>query len=51
MPAASPSMLSSRLTALVIPISQKRVIAMLTGGDPVQGRVSPHQTTAAAPMI
>jgi hypothetical protein len=40
-PDASPSMLSSRLMAFVIPMSQKTVIAMLTGGDCVHGKESP----------
>jgi len=40
-PVANPSMLSSRLIALVMPMSQKIVIAMFTDADRVQGRVSP----------
>ena len=42
-------MLSSRLTALVIPTSQKIVIAVFSGGEPVQGRSRPEETTSAAP--
>jgi hypothetical protein len=42
-------MLSSRLTAFVIPMSQKMVIAMLTGTDEVHGRVRPPTPTVAAP--
>ena len=42
-------MLSRRLTALVIPTSQKMVIAVLSGIDPVQGRSRPEETTSAAP--
>jgi hypothetical protein len=41
MPAASPSMLSSRLMALVIPMSQKIASAMLSSADPVHGSDSP----------
>jgi hypothetical protein len=34
-------MLSSRLTAFVIPINQKMVITMFTVAEPVQGKLSP----------
>ena len=40
-PAARPSILSSRLMAFVMPISQKIVIAMFTETDLVQGRLRP----------
>ena len=40
-PVANPSMLSSKLIALVMPISQKIVINMLTGSDRVHGRANP----------
>ena len=41
MPDASPSMLSSRLMALVMPISQKMASAMLSSTEPVHGSVKP----------
>ena len=41
MPVASPSMLSSKLIALVIPISQKIVITMFAGSDRVHGSSNP----------
>ncbi len=41
-PAARPSMLSSKLTALVIPTSHNTVIAVSISDDPVHGSVSPQ---------
>ena len=41
MPAANPSILSSRLSAFVMPITQTKVIAMLTAGVYVHGKFSP----------
>ena len=40
-PVASPSMLSSRLMAFVMPISQKIVITMFTENERVQGSDKP----------
>ena len=40
-PVANPSMLSSKLIALVMPISQKIVITMLTGSERVHGKANP----------
>jgi hypothetical protein len=40
-PVANPSMLSSRLIAFVIPISQKIVMTTLIDAERVQGSVNP----------
>ena len=48
-PAARPSMLSSRLMAFVMPMSQKMVTAMPTDVAQPHGSSSPKSTTADAP--
>ncbi len=40
-PVAKPSMLSSRLMALVMPINQKIVISIFTGSERVHGSTNP----------
>ena len=50
-PLASPSMLSSMFTALVMPTSQKMVSAMFAAGSGVHGSSKPKLMTRIAAAI
>ncbi len=49
-PAESPSILSSRLIALVMPMSQKQVMAMFKTSEFVHGTTIPKPMTIATPI-